>query len=143
MRQRTYPRNLLRYGLGLVALTVPSLAAWRPAHAELPPDAYRHMQQAAPEVEVIKVLALKTRPVRNGVAVDMVARIVMVKRSKTKLRAGQLIHIDYFHRTTMLIGPGAVPLLTVGQTYPAFLAPVKGQRFYTAAAGDCSFLLLN
>ncbi|MBV9470113.1 MAG: hypothetical protein JOZ57_12830 [Abitibacteriaceae bacterium] len=123
----------------LLLLLLPSF----PAHAELPPDAYRHMQNAAPEFIYIQVLAVNTRNVPHGQNVDLKARVVVVKRTATRLRAGHIIHIDYFHRTTLLIGPGPVPLLETGKQYPAFLEKVNGQNIYRPVAGAFSFEVMS
>jgi hypothetical protein len=102
------------------------------------------MQQAAPEVLTIKVHKVDSRREKQEwgtrTFVSVVARVVSVQRTQSKLKAGQFIRINYSRdqHTQPLAGPGLVPLLKVWQEVPAFLRKNK-DRTYAPAAGGFSF----
>jgi hypothetical protein len=113
--------------------------------AELPPYVYKEWQQQAPESLVIKVRSVKTRetdePRRKRIDVDVEARVEQVVRSKTGLRAGDVIRISYVHsrHKEPISGPSEVPILKEGGVYPAYLRGGQREKGYAPAAGGYSF----
>ena len=115
------------------------------AAAELPPDAYRAKQRAAPEFLEIKVLTIGLEANRSGgqtvVKSNIEAEVQKVHRTATALRPGMKITIRYTRRIRdkPMPGPSEVPALTKGQVAPAYLTQAKGEKFYSPAAGGYSF----
>jgi hypothetical protein len=128
----------------LLSMCVLLLAPVAISRAELPPSAYEEMQQEAPEMLTIKVQLVQTRREKQSwgtrTFVSAVARVASVQRTKSKLKAGQLIRINYTRQqyNTPMAGPSEVPMLKVGQQSPAYLRKDKA-KFYSPAAGGYSF----
>ena len=115
------------------------------AAAELPPDAYRAKQQAAPEFVEIKVRSVAKTKVRKSdhqlVTNLLEADVQKVHRTATSLQPGAKIRIRYTQRINArpMPGPSEVPALKKGQLAPAYLAQTKGEKTYAPAAGGYSF----
>lgn len=113
--------------------------------AELPPEAYREMQQQAPEALSIRVRSVSTETSRERAGtrtrVTVRAQVIAVRRSGANLAPGQQIVIAYerFVPTVPVFGPGPVPMLRAGQEYPAFLTLNRETRRYEPAAMSHSF----
>ena len=116
-----------------------------PASAELPPQAYRQRQAAAPEVVVIKVRSVVTketeRPDHKLIANTVEAVVEHVGRTTTGLKPGAVIKILYTQRRheKPLAGPSEVPTLKEGEVRPAYLSWQKETQVYSPAAGGFSF----
>jgi hypothetical protein len=113
------------------------------ARAELPPSAYEKMQSAATEVFRVKVLRVDITPgdspeIRD---VSMLAQVLKVGRSKSKVKPDDLITIKYRLTTHPAgwVGPGEVPILKEDAETVAYLKPVAGTDEYAPAAGAMSF----
>ena len=115
------------------------------ARAELPPQAYRQRQAAAPEVLVIKVQSVTTKETQRAdhklVANTVQAVVQHVARTSRDLKPGASIQIFYTQRryTKPLTGPSEVPTLKEGEVRPAYLSWDKEAEAYSPAAGGFSF----
>ena len=113
--------------------------------AELPPYVYKERQQQAPESLIIKVGSVKVRatdePQRKRMDVSVEAKVKQVNRTKTGLKAGDVIRINYVQSQykVPLVGPSEVPILKEGQVYPAYLMREEKGKEYAPAAGGYSF----
>jgi hypothetical protein len=113
--------------------------------AELPPFVYKGRQQQASESLIIKVGSVKMRETderqRKRIDVSVEAKVEQVNRTKTGLRAGDVIRINYVQsqHKVPLVGPSEVPILKEGQVYPAYLMKEEKGKEYTPAAGGYSF----
>jgi hypothetical protein len=113
-----------------------------PAVAELPPDAYRKMQDGAAEALQIKVQSVSSKETKqNGdVLVDYTvrAKVQKVERSASGVKPADMITIRYEQRRRAkpMPGPSEVPTLTKGKSYPAFLRSEKKGGFSPAAGGQ-------
>jgi len=96
------------------------------AFGELPPAAYKKMQNNAPEHLQIKVLSVKTSQEQDGLQVFVEAKVTAVERSESGVKVGDVIDIEYFHDTRHVPGPSPMPILVQDQSYEAFL------RLYSA-----------
>ena len=105
------------------------------AHAELSRSVYKEMQTKAPEFLEIEVLSVKTAKAADEIEVDVEAQVKGVRRSNSRLKVGDVIHIHYARRTKLLAGPGPVPILEKKKKYPAFLARAHQQNYEPAAGG--------
>jgi hypothetical protein len=115
------------------------------ARAELPPQAYRQRQAAAPEVLVIKVRSVTTKETQRLdhklVANTVEAVVEHVARTARDVKPGTVITIFYTQRRyeRPLAGPSEVPSLKEGEVRPAYLAWDKETEVYSPAAGGYSF----
>ena len=115
------------------------------ARSELPPEAYRQRQQAAPEaveIEVRSVKATKARTFTHTEVTNRVEAVVQkVTRSASGLKPGAVIRIVYTQRRhySPIAGPSEVPSLKEGQVCPAYLTHTKEGDLYSPAAGGYSF----
>ena len=115
------------------------------ARAELPPQAYRQRQAAAPEVLVIKVRSVKTKETQRSdhklIANTVEAVVEHVARTARDLKPGAVIQIFYTQRryTQPITGPSEVPSLKEGEVRPAYLSWDKETEQYSPAAGGFSF----
>ena len=121
------------------------------AFAEMPPRAYENMQRRAPEYVTIKVKATnmdetKTSGEWKEERMSVQAEVLQVERSKSGLKAGDLIHIKYTNtkQRDPLSGATAVwarpvPRLREGTTCPAYLWKSEDKADYEPAAGGFSF----
>jgi hypothetical protein len=113
--------------------------------AELPPYVYKERQQQAPESLIIKVGAVKMRetdePRGKKINVSVEAQVEQAKRTKTGLKVGDVIRINYVHiqYKVPLVGPSEVPILKEGQVYPAYLMKEEKGKTYSPSAGGPSF----
>jgi hypothetical protein len=119
-----------------------------PARADLPPWHYQSLQQEAPEVLQIEVIASDAICGHtSGCDYRVEANVLCVARSATLLVPGDVIIIEYHSWTTpdgndpRIMPPGGRPLpaLRSAQRYPAFLQPRQEQRRYRPAAAGASF----
>jgi hypothetical protein len=112
---------------------------------ELPPVVYKEQQEKAGEVLIINVRSVETvetkTPDGTQSAVKVVARVDKAERTKSGLREGDTIQIRYTRRDRKppMPGPSELPLLSKGQTYPAFLRQDGKNKGYAPAAGGRSF----
>ncbi|MGH8048715.1 MAG: hypothetical protein ACREKL_15855, partial [Chthoniobacterales bacterium] len=113
------------------------------ALAELPPSAYEKMQSTAPEVLKIHVLRVDVQPTekKDTSEVTMLAEVVKVGRSKTKIKPSDMITVKYnvIARQAGWVGPGEVPILKDNAETVAYLAPAGEELEYAPAAGAMSF----
>ncbi|HWP93996.1 MAG TPA: hypothetical protein VNN20_17570 [Thermodesulfobacteriota bacterium] len=133
----------LNIQITLLSITMVLLISVQPGLADLPPSAYKEMQESAPEYIDIEVLKVKTEKVTDAIMVDIEAKVTGVKRSESNLKAGDTIVIRYFHDTRGLIGPAPIPILDEGKSYPAFLVKEDGNDFYQPSAMGRSFSVVN
>jgi len=137
------------WGLRVVAGVVGFLSLALAVQAELPPREYRRMQREAPEELKIEVLRVGESPVRERPRereIVVEAKVVRIARTATRIHDGEVIKIVYRHYRgeRELAGPGEPPVLQRGQTAPAFLAKVEGERrVFSPAAGRFSFERLD
>ena len=129
--------------IALLSITIALVINVQPSLAELPPHAYKEMQESAPEYIEIEVLKVKTEKLTDGIKVETEAKVTGVKRSESNLKTGDTIAIKYFHDTRGLIGPAPIPILDEGKSYPAFLVKEDGNDFYQPAAIGRSFSVVN
>lgn len=124
------------------------LAAMLPAaavRAELPPQAYKQRQAAAPEVLVIRVTSVKTTETQRAdhklIANVVEAKVEHVARTSRGLKPGAAIKIMYTQRryNQPIAGPSEVPTLDESEIRPAYLAWDKDLEAYSPAAGGFSF----
>jgi hypothetical protein len=103
------------------------------------------MQRKAPESLVIKVLRIETttseseRATETNVVVR--AEVRSVERTRTNLKPGDVITIRYrnFEYRRPVPGPGSIPTLRTGETYPSFLEGSERPRGFYPAAGAYTF----
>jgi hypothetical protein len=124
--------------LFLAVFTTPLL------RAELPPSAYEKMQSAAPEVLRIQVLRVTEQPDSDASTKDvsMLAQVLKVGRSASKLKPGDMITVNYkiVSHPAGWVGPGEVPILEENKESVAYLKAVDGgEQEYAPAAGAMSF----
>jgi len=112
-------------------------------HAELPPYIYKNYQENAPEALTIEVKKVETSLISmNEKSVTIAAKIIRVKRSKSKVKRGDSIIIVYnstFWKPSGWVGPSSLPVLEEKQTYKAFLRKSKKNNYYFPAAKGKSF----
>jgi hypothetical protein len=121
-----------------------AIAGSRAAIGELPPGAYKRMQDKAPEHLQIRILSVKTQDKKNGIQVLAEARVTAVSRSACHLKVGDVIRINYFSSTRHVPGPSPVPLLVQDRSYLAFLERDSVRdKSYSPAAGGRSFLVVE
>ena len=132
------------WGLRAVFVVVVFLGVSQVIRADLSPREYRRMQREAPEDLRIEVLAVRERPLRERerefeIVVD--AKVRRINRTAARIRDGEVIKITYIRhrRERPLPGPGELPLLEQGKSYPAFLMKADGPRLFKPAAGSFSF----
>ncbi len=128
-----------------VALLAAVCAPVFSARAELPPQAYRQRQAAAPEVLVIKVRSVTTKETQRAdyklIANTVEAVVEHVARTARDLKPGAVIQIFYTQRryNQPMAGPSEVPTLKEGEVRPAYLSWDKETEVYSPAAGGYSF----
>lgn len=120
-----------------LTLTVPALA-------ELPPEAYRQMEAAAPEALRLRVTAVNRAYVsgrtREAQRVEAKAEVLSVTRSAAGLAAGATIALQYMHDPLPedMAGPGPVPIVRRTAEYDAYLR-AGGPGTFAPAARSASF----
>lgn len=112
--------------------------------AELPPSAYEAMQREAPDVLRINVLTVTRAdgPENDQEKVDILAEVLKVGRSASKLKVGDIITISYVRAIRQpddWVGPGEVPVPEEKDETVAYLKPIEGAPDYAPAAGAMSF----
>ena len=135
--------------LGLAAGALLQGLAWLapppPARAELPPWVYGQEQREAPLRLELEVLAVRRWPALQATQVLVQARVLAVVRQPRggRLRPGDRLQLRYPQppqHSSGWVGPAPLPLLTVGQRVPAWLAPdPAAPGAYWPAAGGRSF----
>lgn len=123
-------RNQISSVATLVLVTVFFAAT---AHAELPAAAYDSLRKEANEALIIEVTNVQTNNDGSTTLVRLQANILHVERSRTGLKKGEVVTIEYAH-TPGRIGPRPVPVLEKG-VYPAFLHRGNGSSLNPAAHG--------
>ena len=139
MRRRRHARCCSRLPILAGALAVCIAFSAPDARAELPPFAYRQMQQKAPEYLQIEVLSVQTVDRKDAVDVTAEARVTAVVRSASGLETGRVIRIVYSRSTKVVAGPSSAPVLEKKKSYPAFLQKAKSGDAYELASGGRSF----
>lgn len=115
------------------------------ARGELPPYAYREMQNEAPEALTIKVTTVRTKSKwgfhSKDTTYNVEAVIEKVERTATGLKPGAVIEIAYTQRRhhQPIPGPSEVPSLKKGKVCPAYLEREKNGTGYLPTAGGYSF----
>ena len=138
-------RRAARWTCAFTAIATVFVCTLPLARSELPPEAYRQRQQAAPEaveIEVRSVKATKARKLTHTLITNEVEAVVQkVSRSATGLKPGAMIRIEYTQRRydEPIAGPSEVPSLKEGQVCPAYLTQAKVPDVYLPAAGGYSF----
>jgi hypothetical protein len=135
-RQTKFRSNCTAVSIFLLVVSV--LAS----KAELSPAIYKEMQKNAPELLEIEVLSVTTRETADEILVEVESRVKGVTRSKSGLKVGDVIRIDYSRRIKPLVGPSPVPLLEKKKSYPAFLTLAR-EKTYQPAAGAKSFSVIE
>jgi hypothetical protein len=112
--------------------------------AELPPSAYEKMQSDAPEVLRIQVLRVTEQAASNTSTKDvsMLAQVLKVGRSASKLKPGDMITVNYkvVAHPPGWVGPGEVPILEENKETVAYLKIADGsEQAYAPAAGAMTF----
>jgi len=116
------------------------IAGIQAAFGELSPDAYKRMQDKAPEHLQIRILSVNTQDEKDGSQVIAEAKVTAVTRSASHLKLGDVIRISYFHGTRLAPGSSPVPLLVQDQSYQAFLRCYSTRdKSYSPEAGGKSF----
>ncbi len=134
----------------LVLLLTLSAGALLAPHAlaVLPPGAYSGMQRAAPEFLHIEVTAVRQKKKSETkdfkiMSVVVEAKVLAVKRTATRLKAGARITIQYENRLPKRSGyikENDVPVLSKGDKCPAYLQQKANQPVaYEPAAGTYTF----
>lgn len=114
-------------------------------YAEIHPRYYYEDQQSSEEDITIEVIDVDKECCifcrRQGVEIE--AKVLEVKKSKTGLKKNDTIRIKYerFHPPAGWVGPRPMPLLKEGNTYPAFI--FKKDGFYRPSARGFSFTRLE
>ena len=112
-------------------------------HAELPPYIYENYQKNAPEALTISVEKVKTSLISiSEKSVTVMAKVIRVKRSESKLKRGDSIIIVYrsiFWKPSGWVGPSSLPVLDEKQIYKAFLRKGEKTIYYFPAAKGKSF----
>jgi hypothetical protein len=125
-----------------------ALLAWIAIFAELPPSVYEDLQRAAPEALSIQVMDVEVhRSIAKPSACSFLdfevrrkaivrARVIGVIRSKSGVRPGDVIAIDYTSVKPChgVNGPRPIELLKEGDRVSAFLTK-SGSVFVPAARG--------
>lgn len=113
--------------------------------AALSPLMYIDMQKNASEVLTIKVKSTTTtsHKTQRRTVVTVIARVLTVVHSKSRINKGDLIRIDYqiLHRAKGYMGAAPLPILKKNKYYKAFLRKDKQGCNYILAAGSHSFSL--
>jgi hypothetical protein len=132
--------NLSRYFAATLLLATAASSL-----GELPPYVYKEQQEKADEALVIKVQSVKTVETKQSdgtqTAVEAVAVVAKVERTKSGLTQGDKIRILYSHRdrNPPIAGPSEVPILSKNETYSAFLSRTGKNKDCVPAAGGHSF----
>lgn len=143
MRDMLHQRTVWPIRAAVFAVVVALAATTR---ADLSPREYRRMQRDAPEVLRIEVLKVHERPIRERereFEIVVEAKVRRIERSSARLRDGEIIKITYPHHRRERAVAGEPPILERGQSYPAFLTKVEGERLFKPAAGEYSFQRLE
>lgn len=126
----------------IFACVLLAFGALGPSRAELPPSAYEKMQREATEVFRVKVLRVEEEPATPEARhVTLLAQVLKVGRSQTKVKPDDLITIKYqvTTRPAGWVGPGEVPVLKEDAETVAYLKPISGSPEFAPAAGTMSF----
>lgn len=131
----------------IMLIAVPGIMLSATATAELSPQVYADMQNASPEFLQIRVEQVDTGWcffICRTRTIKVTATVTSVVRTATQLAVGDTITIHYEHQRPIpkFVGPSPIPILEVGQTYPAYLRretetpaiytpTAMGQSFYT------------
>jgi hypothetical protein len=140
----TNNQRLITKILILIATMIPIEFPIAPsAQAEIPPGSYDKLRINAEEALIIKVVNVNRRLTGNRefTLISVKAQVVAVQRSKTGIKPGRKISIQYEsqHPNSTMPGPGRSAILQVGEYYPAFLNISEDQKTYSPAAYGKSF----
>jgi hypothetical protein len=111
------------------------------SRAELPPGTYDNLRIGATEALIVQVLSVKTQKESEAgvLRVTIKAKAIAVQRSKTGVKKGSEISIQYTHDSRNIPGPRKIPVLTKGEIYPAFLSRSDNAKIYQPVAYGESF----
>lgn len=140
----------------LKLLLTASLLVSTVVHAELPPQVYEELREKAPEFLKIEVLSSKQEvdvdasPPPKGsklLLIHLTATVLEVDRSKSNLKKGDVISIDYTRterpKGTGWVGPSEIPILAKGEVTDAYLSKTEKTGAYSPAARGQSFHTLK
>jgi hypothetical protein len=112
------------------------------ARAELPPGSYDTLRAEAPEVLIIEVMQVKTKAEKqNQTEIMVIAKVLYVEHSVSRLRAGSSIEIIYTRSNGPTSGPRPIPVLTERSIVPAFLKKGSNGPVFEPAAHGMSFVM--
>ena len=110
-------------------------------------EADEAMQETAPEALVIQVISVNTTPGKDGVQVEARAKVVIVGRTKTNLKAGDVFALSYAAARTPPLPPGSGgPASAAVEAYADYAAYLEGGPppfTYRPAAEGQSLTLLS
>lgn len=116
------------------------------ALGSMAPRFYRENQLRAPEQVQIELLHVRqSRQDGPRIGVTMRARVVSVQRTKTQLRSGDLISVEYStevpdpSRRSVSCASNPIPIPAQGARTTAFLHRRDAAKVYGPAAGHVSF----
>ena len=111
-------------------------------YAELPPGSYDTLRAEAPEVLIIEVMQVKTKAEKqNQTEVMVIAKVLYVEHTVSRLRAGSNIEIIYTRSNTSVPGPRPIPVLTDRSIVPADLKKSPSGPAFEPAAHGMSFVM--
>jgi hypothetical protein len=111
------------------------------ARAELPPGTYDDLRIGASEALIVQILSVKTKKGSEAglLGVTVKAKAIAVQRSKTGVKKGSEISIQYTNDSRNIPGAREIPVLKKGEIYPAFLSRSNNAKIYQPVAYGESF----
>jgi hypothetical protein len=108
-----------------------------------PPWIFNHAQSRSSEEVTIRIgKVIQYRYAHNRIYVKARAKVLRVKRSRSRLHQGQWITIRYMTRPKLphgMLGAAPTPILKRGYRYHAYLNRIRHSNSYAPAAGVKSF----
>jgi len=138
--------------LSYVVIVVLFFVLFVQVYSELPPSAYKSMQDNAPEQSIFKVSTVKIDTVeqkgdnvftRFEEKITVTCKIVKVLKTASKLKKNtkiQLGYSRYIHDpNSTFVGPSAIPILEIGTSYTGYFRSLANGT-YLPTAGSHSFI---
>ncbi|MFO1485166.1 MAG: protease complex subunit PrcB family protein [Verrucomicrobiaceae bacterium] len=119
----------------LACLALPFVVTTSRLQAELPPAVYDELKHNSPESLTIEALSVKV----SDSAVSVSAKVSAVERSRSGLKPGATIQIEYHSEKQTKPGPSEAPVLEKGKSYQAYLSQSDTPGIYQLAARGHSF----